>query len=722
METPSREQLLENLKVSEEYLKKKPSTFFDGLQKILLGYAHLNECITIGHLPLETAAKVLAVELDLTPEEAKQYTEMYASIDWSEGSVSAKPATNATRQRGGGQSFIAKMIEKYPWLEDIVIETQDIWKDIHVMPPQRYIGASEPLVHWEDNTDQFIGAGFSMINFLDRVADMLSRKLGVFAVDRFRPMISLATPIPTQLVFSAVVLLFEIIRMLLTLLPDFIFNWISPSLSTIMASIELARGDWKHAILTLYGVVKSGFWSSMRWKMVLNMLTLISPETKNKIMEIALNTPRDIGRAFIFWLVIFVMPNQERIAKGRDLLYLVTGTPVSGFGRLEVADFYKIRTLFNESPIFCFTPVQMAIKKIVEGDPWYIYLLPTAVVVPLQLSLVWPLRKAASILIAALINVPVMAQPTTIDAKCGKPVVLKMYEAMRRIIENKDKVKTTLPDMLRPVWQKFINVLEYIDAPDKLLDDAHITMQEAFRPLINLQQPNGIRVYFQEDFIKQLEGFVTANNKSGFKTWIHKFPKDQILDLSKSAKLLDPLVLLETGKFAAEMSPVIKKVAKATLKEQARIVDPFLSALSHMENPGLILDKNGATPSEIIKPLVNDTRVTALLNDDFLASLKKTAAASSNDKIRFVEFITNYPKEKMFKMPTVKSLQALRTLASRPPVLPPTVQAALKDFSQPSASQATEPSPSLQRRTLRQRLPRSRTSARGRARTRKTRR
>ena len=749
METPSREQLLENLKVSEEYLKKEPSTFFDGLQKILLGYAHLNELITRNHLPLETAAKVLAVELDLTPEEAKQYTEMYASIDWSENappqqSGSSKPAPKqrggskpstppkqrggskpATRQRGGSQGFFAKMIEKYPWVEDIIIETQDIWKDLHVMPPQRYIGASEPLVHWEDNTDQFIGFGFSTVNFLDRVADMLSRKLGVFAVDRFRPMISPTKPIPTQLVFSAVVLLFEIIRMLLTLLPDFLFNWISPFLSTIMACIELARGDWKHAILTLYGSIKSGFWSSMRWKMVLNTLTLISPETKNKIMEIALNTPRDIGRAFMFWLVTFVMPNQERIAKGRDLLYIVTGIPISGFGRLEVADFYKIRSLFSDSPIFCFTPVQLAIQKITQGDPWYIYLLPPAIVTSIQLQLIWPLRKAASILIAALITVPVMAQPSTISAKCGKPVVLKMYEMLRRIIDNKEKVKTTLPDSARPIWQKFINLLEYVDAPDKLLDEAHITMQEAFGPILNLQQPNGIRVYFQEDFLKQLEGFVKSNDKSGFKTWIHKFPKDQILDLNQSAKLLDPLVLLETGKFAAELSPVLKKVAKVTLKEKANIVDPLLSALSHFENPALILDKHGATPSEIIKPIVGDTRITALLNDEFLATLKKTAAASADNKIRFVEFISNYPKEKMFKMPAGKSLLELRTLVSRPPTLPPTVQAALKNFSVPalpSASQATMPSPSPRQQTRRRRLPQSRMSARGRVRTRKTRR
>ena len=104
METPSREQLLENLKFSEEYLKKEPSTFFDGLQKILLGYAHLNELITRNNFPLETAAKVLAVELDLTPEEAKQYTEMYASIDWSENAPQEKyqPATSP-KQRGGSK-------------------------------------------------------------------------------------------------------------------------------------------------------------------------------------------------------------------------------------------------------------------------------------------------------------------------------------------------------------------------------------------------------------------------------------------------------------------------------------------------------------------------------------------------------------------------------------------------------------------------------------------
>ena len=721
METPSREQLLENLRVSEEYLKKKPNTFFDGLQKILLGYAHLNELITRNRFPLDVAAAVLAVEMDLTPEEAKQYTEMYASIDWSD---TAEKATEKPQQQGGGEDFFARIIAKYPWVEDIVIETKDIWKDIHVMPPQRYIGASEPLIHWEDNTDQFIGAGFSMINFLDRVADMLSRKIGVFAVDRLRPMISPSQPIPTQLVFSAVVLLFEIIRLILTLLPDFVFNWMSPFLSTIMASIELARGDWKHAILTLYGSVKSGFWSSMRWKMILNTLTLISPETKNKIIEIALNTPRDISRAFIFWLVIFVMPDQEAKAKARDLLYIITGTPISGFGRLEVADFYKIRTLFSDSPIFCFTPVHIAIRRIVEGDPWYIYLLPDFVSTPIQLTQPWVLRKAASILIAAVITVPVMAQPTTIDAKCGKPIVVKMYQAIRRAIDNKDKVKTTLPDKLRPIWQKFINILEYVDVPDKLLDDANLSMQEAFGPLLNLQQPAGIRKYFQKDFLKQLESFVTTNDKSGFKTWIHKFPKDQILDLSQSVTLLDPLVLLETGNFAKEMSPVLRKVAKATLKEHAVAVDPLLSALSHMDNPDLILDKHGVTMTDIIAPIVDNPKIAELLNSSFLNTLKQTAG--TNDKIRFVRFVSNYPKEQMFNFKNPRSFLALPSLLQeiQKKPLPPKLQAALKNFASPAppSQQGTQPSalPSPRLRQPQQR--RTRKQFRGRAKTRKTRR
>ena len=721
METPSREQLLENLRVSEEYLKKKPNTFFDGLQKILLGYAHLNELITRNHFPLDVAAAVLAVEMDLTPEEAKQYTEMYASIDWSDTPEKTK---EKPQQQGGGEDFFAGIIAKYPWVEDIVIETKDIWKDIHVMPPQRYIGASEPLIHWEDNTDQFIGAGFSMINFLDRVADMLSRKIGVFAVDRFSPMISPSQPIPTQLVFSAVVLLFEIIRLILTLLPDFIFNWMSPFLSTVMASIELARGDWKHAILTLYGSVKSGFWSSMRWKMILNTLTLISPETKNKIVEIALNTPRDISRAFIFWLVIFVMPDQEAKAKARDLLYIITGTPISGFGRLEVADFYKIRTLFSDSPIFCFTPVHVAIRRIVEGDPWYIYLLPDFVSTPIQLTQPWVLRKAASILIAAVITVPVMAQPTTIDAKCGKPIVVKMYQAIQRAIDNKDKVKTTLPDKLRPIWQKFINTLEYVDAPDKLLDDAKLSMQEAFGPLLNLQQPAGIRKYFQKDFLKQLESFVTTNDKSGFKTWIHKFPKDQILDLSQSVTLLDPLVLLETGNFAKEMSPVLRKVAKVTLKEHASKVDPLLSALSHMDNPGQILDKHGVTMTDIIAPIVDNPKIAELLNSSFLSTLKQTAG--TNDKIRFVRFLSNYPKEQMFSFKNPKSFLALPSLLQevQQKPFPPKLQAALKNFASPAppSQQGMPPSalPSVPLQRRRRQLTRKQFQAR--ARTRKTRR
>jgi len=453
-------------------------------------------------------------------------------------------------------------------------------------------------------------------------------------------------PIPTQLAISLVLLLVELIRMILTILPDVLFNWISPALSTIMAFIELARGDWKHAVLTLYGSVKSGYWSSMRWKMVLNTLTLISPETKNQILAIALNTPRDIGRAFVWWLVTFVMPKQEEIAKVRDLLYVVSGTPVSGIMRLEVQDFYKIRTLFSDSPIFCLTPVQVAIRKITQGDPWYIYLLPESIIKKVQTVVPWPYRKAGSIVIKSLVGIPVIAEPQTLEAKCGKSTVTRMYEILKRVLENKDKIKMVLPDAAKPQWQKFIDACEYIDAPDKLLDDAGLTMQEAFGPLLKLKDPNGIRSYFQEDFLNQLEGFVQTNNKSGFKTWINKFPKDQILDLNKSVKLLDDDILPEVGAFAKEMSPVLKKVAKATLKGEAIAVDPLLSSLSHMDNPAAILDKHGVTMNDIIEPIVQDPKVSALLDPAFLKMLKDTAG--TNDKIRFVRFVSNYPKEKIF--------------------------------------------------------------------------
>jgi hypothetical protein len=329
------------------------------------------------------------------------------------------------------------------------------------------------------------------------------------------------------------------------------------------------------------------------------------------------------------------------------------------------------------------------------------------------------LRKAASILIAAVITVPVMAQPTTIDAKCGKPIVVKMYQAIRRAIDNKDKVKTTLPDKMRPIWQTFINTLEYVDAPDKLLDDAKLSMQEVFRPILNLQQPAGIRKYFQKDFLKQLESFVNTNDKSGFKTWIHKFPKDQILDLSQSVTLLDPLVLLETGNFAKEMSPVIRKVAKVTLKEHASKVDPLLSALSHMDNPNLILDKHGVTMTDIIAPIVSNSKIAELLDAKFLDTLKQTAV--TNDKIRFVRFVSNYPKEQMFNFKNPKSFLALPSLLQdiQKKPLPPKLQAALKNFASPS-QQGTQPSASPLPRLRQRRQQRTRRLSRARVRTRKT--
>jgi hypothetical protein len=710
MEIPSKEILLEELRLSEEEIKAKPNVFFDGLRKILLGYAVLYDAITIHGLPLEIAAKVLAVELDLTEKEATTFTEMFISIDWSD--KKEKP-----QQHGGAEeNFIIRNLKKIPGFEDFMLEAADIWKDVHIMPPQRYVGSGQHLIHWEDTTDHVIGAGFGTINFLDRVNDALSRRVGVWAVDRFRPYISPTQPIPTQLAFSFVILLIELVRMLLTLLPDFLFNWISPFFSTIMAVLEIARGDWKHAILTLYGSVKSGFWSSMRWKMVLNTLTLISPETKAQIMEIALNTPRDIMRAFIWWLVTFVMPRQEEIAKVRDLLYVISGTPISGIGHLEVQDFYKIRNLFSDSPIFCLTPVQIAIRKITEGDPWYIYLLPEDYIKKIQAALIWPYRKAANILIDTVVTIPVLAEPAVLDAKCGKPVITKMYEILRRVIDNKEKVQLALPDSIKPKWKKLIEGLEYVDAPDRLLDDAGLSMLEAFGPMLELKEPNGIRRYFQEDFLKQLEGFVGRNDKAGFKQWIHKFPKDQILDLNQSVKLLDPAILPETGRFAAQMSPVLQKVSKKALKLNVPEVDSLIAALSHMENPNTILDKHGVTPSVIIEPIINDPKIRAILEDDFVKKLRDIAA--TGDKIRFVDFLSNYPKGKMFKLGSPQSFLSLTA-----PKPSPQVSSALRNFSVPLAkSPSLLLSQRLRRRTRRQQQPRSQRSVQARVRTRKTRR
>ena len=715
METPSREKLLQNLKVSETEFKDKPNVFFDGLRKILLGWAVLYEAITIHQLPIKTAAAALAVELDLNTEEAAKFTEMFASIDWSE----AAAAKEERRQHGGAASggMFAKLIQRFPWLEELIFEVKDIWGGLKTMPPQRHAG-DQHLVHMEYNFDDIVGGGISTVNALDRINDAVSRRIGVWAVDKMRPFVTPTMPIPTQLAISLILLLVELIRMILTILPDVLFNWISPALSTIMAFIELARGDWKHAILTLYGSVKSGYWSSMRWKMVLNTLTLVSPETKNQILAIALNTPRDIGRAFVWWLVTFVMPKQEQIAKVRDLLYVVTGTPVSGIMRLEVSDFYKIRTLFSDSPIFCLTPVQVAIRKITQGDPWYIYLLPESIIKKVQTAVPWPHRKAASILIKSVVGVPVIAEPETLEAKCGKSVITRMYELLKRVLDNKDKIKTVLPDLAKPKWQKFIDACEYIDAPDKLLDDSNLSMQEAFGPLLQLKDPNGIRSYFQEDFLNQLEGFVQTNNKSGFKTWIHKFPKDQILDLNKSVKLLDDDILPEVGAFAKEMSPVLKKVAKAALKEQAVAVDPLLSSLSHMDNPAAILDKHGVTMNDIIEPITSDSKLTALLDPAFLKVLKETAG--TNDKIRFVRFVSNYPKEKMFNFKNPMGFASLPA-ALKEKQLPPKLTAALKNFASPS-QQGTQPSALPSPRLQRRRRPQTRRPHRARVRTRKTRR
>jgi hypothetical protein len=248
-------------------------------------------------------------------------------------------------------------------------------------------------------------------------------------------------------------------------------------------------------------------------------------------------------------------------------------------------------------------------------------------------------------------------------------------------------------------------------------------MAEAFGPLLQLKEANGIRGYFQDDFLKQLESFVQVNDKSGFKTWIHKFPKEQILNLNASVKLLEPLIMLETGTFAKEMSPVLKKVAKATLKEHAVLIDPLLTALSHMDNPGQILDKHGVTMNDVIEPIIKNTKIAELLDARFLETLKQTAG--TNDKIRFVRFLSNYPKEQMFNFKNPKSFLALPSLLQeiQKKPLPSKVQAALKNFASPAplSQQGMPPSasPSLRLRLRQQRRTRKRLQVR--ARTRKTR-
>ena len=214
METPSREKLLQNLKVSETEFKEKPNVFFDGLRKILLGYAFLYELITIHRLPVATAAAALAVELDLNTEEATKFTEMFASIDWSE----AAAAKEERRQHGGaaGGGMFAKLIQRFPWLEELIFEVKDIWGGLKTMPPQRHAG-DQHLVHMEYNFDDIVGGGISTVNALDRINDAVSRRIGVWAVDKIQPFVTPTMPIPTQLAISLILLLVELIRMILIL-------------------------------------------------------------------------------------------------------------------------------------------------------------------------------------------------------------------------------------------------------------------------------------------------------------------------------------------------------------------------------------------------------------------------------------------------------------------------------------------------------------------------
>lgn len=678
MEYPyEKTKFIQNLNSFEKQITSEPKTFLSGIRSILVGWATIHEGFVGRGLQSDEVATILAEKLSLTHDEATKFVEMYQTI--------SSDSENKPPPQRGGARILASLRDKFPWIDELIIEAKDIWNEQMNTPTIGPRGGDQHMVRLEFMSDEIVGQGLKFVNTIDRINEALSRRIGVWAIDRVRPIATPNFPIPSQLAVSLIVALIELIRMVLTILPESWFNFIVPVLSAIMALLEVGRGDWKHAVLTMYGSMRSRFWGSMKWKMILNTLMLVSPETKEQLISIAMNTPREIFRTFIWWTITFVMPKQEVFAKSRDILYMIAGQPISGIKRLEIQDFYKLRNIFTDSSIWCFTPAQIMIRKIVEGDPYYVYLLPESTVKAIHAFMPWPYRKPLSIGIKTLMGVPVLADPEILSNKCGKGTSKKMYELLQRILDNKERIKFSLPEGLRTQWQKFIDATKYIDEPDELFRDSNLKLSDVWSPVLELKGP--LRSYFQPEFLEQLIPFVKANNLGGFAKWIRNYPKEQILNLDNAVSLLDPIVMQEAGNFLKQQHPTVLKIVGTVTKNKIPpIVKSGIDLLQHMDNPAIILDEEGATLNNILAPILNERAIVSKLDPSFYKTLKNVV--NTNDRLRFLSWISTYPKDKMFALNKFSNFTELwkevKSLQDKQLVLHPSVQRSLQRYALPS--------------------------------------
>ena len=702
-----REKFNETLNSFKTEIKSHPNIFLKSLQKMMLTWGHLYRLITVQGLSEEDAAAELAKQLDedgnplVTLNEAVQITKMFTTIDWSKEKTEKEDIEpkhkikSRQRQKGGaidlqtaqdavksvvtnptaiagtavagtvgffaytdaGKAMWKKLRDKLrkdsPYMFELLADVEDAITVSAQQPqvPQRFAyGKDQDLLALEFTPDELVGRAISTATTIDRVTDIAASRLGYWALEDNLPIAFFAGPVPGRLILPLLLGLLELIRILLSILPDSWFNYINPVFSVLMAFFELSRGDWKHAWLTMHGAMKTNFWSSMRWKMILNSLSLVSPDTKYQALALMLDTPREFFRGFMFWLFLQVCPKLKTISKYRDLLYILNGTPLTGIHHLEISDFYRIRSILLNSPILCFTPVHVWLQSMTKVvAPWDSFF------IPLQA-------------IKNTIGAPRMAEPETFESKCSETAPNRFYRILIRLIDNKDRISVLLPEGLHDLWERLIPYLEKIDHPQSILKDNKITLHEVFQPILNIKGP--LRQYFDNEFLEKTQEFVSTNDLDGWGEWIYRYNKSFIINTRAAVKLMDPLVINDVKHVVKEYVPLVHDVGKIAMKKELpKVANEALAVLTHIVDPFDVFVNNGLTLEAVMGPVIKDPALLKIMNPRFKLELEQIIKQKSENELekinKFSEWITAYPKKRIFGEDTDSLSSALRKLAAK---------------------------------------------------------
>ena len=700
-----RQKFNETLNSFKTEIKSHPNIFLKSLQKMMLTWGHLYRLITVQGLSEEDAAAELAKQLDedgnplVTLNEAVQITKMFTTIDWSKEKTEkedVEPKSNSKqRQRGGaidlqtaqdavksvvtnptaiagtavagtvgffaytdaGKAMWKKLRDKLrkdsPYMFELLADVEDAITVSAQQPlvPQRFAyGKDQDLLALEFTPDELVGRAISTATTIDRVTDIAASRLGYWALEDNLPIAFFVGPVPGRLILPLLLGLLELIRILLSILPDSWFNYINPVFSVLMAFFELSRGDWKHAWLTMHGAMKTNFWSSMRWKMILNSLSLVSPDTKYQALALMLDTPREFFRGFMFWLFLQVCPKLKTISKYRDLLYILNGTPLTGIHHLEISDFYRIRSILLNSPILCFTPVHVWLQSMTKVvAPWDSFFLPLQA-------------------IKNTIGAPRMAEPETFEAKCSETAPNRFYRILTRLIDNKDRISVLLPKPAHDLWERLIPYLEKIDHPQSILKDNKLTLHEVFQPILNIKGP--LRQYFDNEFLEKTQEFVSTNDLDGWGEWIYRYNKSFIINTRAAVKLMDPLVINDVKHVVKEYVPFVHDVGKIAMKKELpKVANEALAILTHIVDPFDVFVNNGLTLEAVMGPVIKDPALLKIMNPRFKLELEQILKEKSENELekinKFSAWISAYPKKRIFGEDTDSLSSALKKLAAK---------------------------------------------------------